>query len=37
MPSDWLPTVLHFRVDETTFAQIEREMRDEKKAAAPDQ
>ena len=25
MPSDWLPTVLHFRIDENTFAQIERE------------
>lgn len=24
MPSDWLPTVLHFRVDENTFAEIRR-------------
>jgi hypothetical protein len=37
MPSDWLPTVLHFRVDENTFAQIEREMRDEKRTAKPNQ
>ena len=33
MSSDWLPTVLHFRVHETTFAQIEREMRKEKRTA----
>jgi len=37
MPSDWLPTVLHFRVDESTFAQVEREMREEKRTAMPDQ
>jgi hypothetical protein len=36
MPSDWLPTVLHFRVDENTFAQIEREMHEEKRIAIPD-
>jgi len=36
MPSDWLPTVMHFRVDENTFAQIEREMREEKGTAMPD-
>jgi hypothetical protein len=35
MPNDWLPTVLHFRVDETTFAKIECEMREEKRTAAP--
>ncbi len=32
MPSDWLPTVLHFRVDENTFVEFTREVRDEKKA-----
>jgi hypothetical protein len=37
MPSDWLPTVLHFRVDESTFAKVEREMREEKRTAVPDQ
>ena len=37
MPSDWLPTVLHFRVEEKTLAQIEREIREEKRAATPDQ
>jgi hypothetical protein len=37
MPSDWLPTVLRFRVDENTFAQIEPEMREEKRTAKPDQ
>ena len=37
IPSDWLPTVQHFRVDENTFAQIERGMRDEKRTATPDQ
>jgi hypothetical protein len=36
MRSDWLPTVLHFRVDENTFAQIEREMREEKRTATTD-
>lgn len=32
MPSDWLPTVLHFRVDENTFAELAREMREDKTA-----
>jgi hypothetical protein len=36
MPSDWLPTVHHFRVDENTFAQIGREMREEKRPATRD-
>ncbi len=27
MPSGWLPMVLHFRVDETTFAVFVREVR----------
>ena len=36
MPSDWLLTVLHFRVGENTFAQIEREMHDEKGTTKPD-
>jgi len=36
MPSDWLATVLHFRVDDDMFAQIEREMREEKRTATPD-
>jgi hypothetical protein len=36
MLSDWLPTVLHFRVDGNTSAQIECEMRDEKGTAMPD-
>ena len=31
MPLNWLPTVMHFRVDENTFAQIEREMRQAQK------
>ena len=31
MSSDWLPTVLHFRLDENTFAQVEREMSGEEK------
>ena len=35
MTSDWLPTVLHFRVDDDMFAQIEREMREEKRTATP--
>ncbi len=26
MPSEWEPTVLHFRVDETTFVEFTREM-----------
>ena len=29
MPSDWLPTVLHFRVDENTFAEFTRETRED--------
>ena len=32
MPSHWLPTVLHFRVDETTFVEFTRELREDKKA-----
>jgi hypothetical protein len=32
MPSDWLPTVLRFRVDENTFAEFTREVREDKKA-----
>ena len=32
MPADWLPTVLHFRVDEGTFAELAREIRKDKKA-----
>jgi hypothetical protein len=32
-----LPAVLHFRVEENTFAQIEREMREEKGTATPDE
>jgi hypothetical protein len=26
MPSEWMPTVLHFRVDENTFAEFTREL-----------
>ncbi len=33
MPSEWLPTVLCFRMDENTFMQIEREVREEKPKA----
>ena len=29
---DWLPTVLQFRVDENTFAEFARELREQKKA-----
>lgn len=36
MPSNWLPTVLHFRVDENTFAEIERAIRKEKYTAKID-
>jgi hypothetical protein len=36
MPSDLTPQVLTFRVDAGTFAQIEREMREEKSAATTD-
>jgi hypothetical protein len=32
MPSNWLPTVLHFRVDENTFVDFTREIREDKKA-----
>ena len=32
VPSDWLPTVLHFRVDENTLAEFVREVRESKKA-----
>ena len=35
MPSNWMPMVLHFRVDENTLAQIGREMREEKRTALP--
>jgi hypothetical protein len=31
MPSEWLPTVLHFRVDENTLAEFAREIREDKK------
>ena len=31
MPSDWLPTVLHFRVDENTFAEFTRIVRGDRK------
>ncbi len=27
MPSDWLPTILHFRVDESTFVEFQRMLR----------
>ena len=37
MPSDWLSTVMYFRVDENAFARIRREMRDEKRTTKPDQ
>jgi hypothetical protein len=33
MPSDLTPQVLTFRVDAGTFAQIEREMHEEKRTA----
>ena len=36
IPTDWLPTVLHVRGDESTFAQITREMREEKRAVTTD-
>lgn len=32
MPSDWLPTVMHFRVDENTFAEITRSIREDKRS-----
>jgi len=32
MTSDWLPTVLRFPVDENTFAEFAREIREGKKA-----
>jgi hypothetical protein len=31
-----LPTVLHFREGENTFAQIEREMCEEKRTTSPE-
>ncbi len=31
MPADWKPTVLQFRVDETTFIKFSREQREEQK------
>jgi hypothetical protein len=31
MPSDWLPTVLQFRVDENTFGEFTREIREEER------
>ena len=33
MPCDWLPTVLRFRVDETTFVEFARDMREEMKTS----
>jgi hypothetical protein len=33
MPLDWLPSVLHFRIDENTFVEFECEMRKEKQNA----
>ncbi len=30
MPNNWLPTVMHFRLDEHTFVEIERDMREER-------
>ena len=33
MPSEWLPAVLRFRVDENTFAEFAREIRKDKKAS----
>jgi hypothetical protein len=32
MQSNWLPTVLRFRVDETTFVEFTRELREENRA-----
>ena len=32
MPSEWLPTVLRFRVDENTCAEFMREIREHQKA-----
>lgn len=32
MPNDWLPTVLRFRVDESTFVEFGRKIREDKKA-----
>lgn len=32
MPRDWMPGVLHFRVDENTFAEFSRILRKEKNA-----
>jgi hypothetical protein len=36
MPTDWLPTVLHFRVDEDTFVQVARDLHEENKIATID-
>jgi hypothetical protein len=33
MPAEWEPTVLHFRVDETTFVEFTRELREDRKAS----
>jgi hypothetical protein len=33
MPSDWLPTVLYFRVDETTFVEFTRDIRESSKTS----
>ena len=30
MPSDWLPTMLRFHVDENTFAEFTRIIREER-------
>ena len=32
MPSDWLPTVLHFCVDENAFVEFAGEVREERRA-----
>jgi len=37
MPLNWLPSVLHFRVDENTFAEIERELQKGKYPAKIDE
>lgn len=31
MPREWLPNVMHFRLDENTFIEIEREVRKQKR------
>ncbi|MCL4488754.1 MAG: hypothetical protein M1570_11585 [Chloroflexi bacterium] len=32
MPTEWMPTVLRFRVDESAFAEFTRILRDDEKA-----